>query len=35
MHHLLFWQVELPQMLQEVHPLLGFLGEGADVSAPT
>ena len=34
MHHHRLWQVELPQLPQEVHPLLGFLGEGADVQLP-
>ncbi len=30
-HHRCFWQVELLQLPQEVHLLLSFLGEGADV----
>ncbi len=30
-HHHCLWQVELLQLPQEVHPLLGFFGEGADV----
>ena len=28
------WQVELLRLPQEVHPLLCFLGEGADVQFP-
>lgn len=28
-HHHSLWQVELPQLLQKVHPL-GFLFDGAD-----
>ncbi len=34
MHHYCRWQVELLQLPQEVHPLLGFFGEGADVQLP-
>ncbi len=34
MHHHCLWQVELLQLLQEVHPLLCFFGEGADVQLP-
>ncbi len=30
-HHHCLRQVEIIQLLQEVHPLLGFFGQGADV----
>ena len=33
-HHHCPWQVEFLQLPQEVHPLLGFLDEGADVQLP-
>ena len=33
-HHHCPWQVEFLQLRQEVHPLLGFLDEGADVQLP-
>ena len=33
-HHHCPWQVEFLQLSQEVHPLLGFLDEGADVQLP-
>ena len=33
-HHHCLWQVELLQLLQEEHPLLGFLCNGADVQLP-
>ena len=34
MHHHRLWQVELLQLPQEEHPLLGFLCNGADVQLP-
>ena len=34
LHHHCPWQVEFLQLPQEVHPLLGFLDEGADVQLP-
>ena len=34
MHHHCLWQVEFLQLPQEVHPLLCFLCEGADVQFP-
>ncbi len=34
MHHHCLWQVEFLQLPQEVHPLLGFFDEGADVQLP-
>ena len=33
-HHHCLWQVELLQLPQEEHPLLGFLCDGADVQLP-
>ena len=33
-HHHCPWHVEFLQLLQELHPLLGFLDEGADVQLP-
>ena len=33
-HHHCLWQVEFLQLPQEVHPLLCFLDEGADVQLP-
>ena len=33
-HHHRLWQVELLQLPQKVHPLLCFLGDGADVQLP-
>ena len=34
MPHYCLWQVELLQLPEEVHPLLCFLGERADVQFP-
>lgn len=33
-HHHCLWQVELPQMPQEVHPLMGLFCKGPDVQIP-
>ena len=33
-HHHCLWQVELLQLPQEVHSLLSYFGEGADVQLP-
>ncbi len=33
-HHYCFWQIELFQLPQEVHPLLCFFREEADVQVP-
>lgn len=33
-HHHCLWQIEFLQLLQEIHPLLCFFGEGADVQLP-
>ena len=34
MHHHCLWQVEFLQLPQEVHPLMCFSDEGADVQLP-
>ncbi len=33
-HRHCLWKIELLQLPQEVHPLLGFLGEGANIQFP-
>lgn len=33
-HHHCLWQVELPQLPQEVHPLIGLFCKGPDVQIP-
>lgn len=34
LHHHLRWQFELPQLLQDEHPLLGLLNKGGDGRIP-